>query len=1343
MSLNPDIRDRAYQFFIEEAQELLQVLEDGLLALKEDHSTNKVHDLMRAAHSIKGGAASVELEAIKHLAHRLEDFFKALYSDSVEFDSELESLLLQGYDCLRHPLTQQMETGTYDEEVALLTAEPIFAALEIRLADALKDADNYIPSSNDLGVDIVASIFEVDVVQSLDRLTEVVNNPQNYEIIGELRAQLEVFAGFAELFNLPGFTEIIQTAQTALENYPDRALAILQATIADCTLAKDAVLAGDRGRGGEVSSALLALTQVEVTEDIGTNLTDNLSLNEVFGENTDIWGVSPNPETESLVDDVFGSIADSADSPDDVFGNILDTATEPEIATENALDDVFGNIPDAIESETVETLDNVFGNIPDAIEPETVETLDNVFGNIPDAVESEIATESSLDNVFGNIPDAAESSVDNVFGNLPDAANDSNIDDFAKISHNTPTTDGYIEDLSEIIPESQDELNCDRSVSREDNLPQPAIETTVESIAEIFDRLPAIDSIPASLSFTEAKTTSQPNKAKSTEHSTSPQNKSTNLSVKVELHRLERMNNLIGELTIDHNSLALQNQQLQDNVRELLQKFSRFQEVTKKLREISDIMLIEQRSDNLSTPTIKENSPQQDNLTPATEFDALEMDSYSVLHNALQVVLEEVVQLEEGVDDLAIFAKQSDRTIDIQRQMLGQMRDELMWVRMLPLEQILQRFPRTLRDLSHKYQKPVELYLTGTGVLVDKAVLEKLYDPLLHLLRNGFDHGIESTQARLRQNKPATGRIDINAYYRGNQTIIEIKDDGKGLDLDKIAEKAVSKGLISSQQVATASKEELYNLIFEPGFSTADKVSEISGRGVGMSVVRSQIELLKGKITVESTPGKGSTFSLCLPLTLTITKLLVCSLGSTAFAIASDSIEEIVIPVEKQIRFSGSQKFLTWQRTLVPVYSLKQLLEYNCTIPHRNLNSKAFATVATPDDWGLPLLLVRRGQRLFALEVEHLISEQELVIKPFSKAIATPPYTYGCTILNDGTLVPTFNGAALIDRFVGEDTITPSSISAILPSVEVDSVNLESVEPSLITSVATVESESQLTSTTTSSKLIGSCDRDLKGVRIQTIMVVDDSTAMRRTMSLSLEKQGYRVIQAKDGRDAIDKFRQNSDLNLIICDIEMPTMNGFEFLGMRRRDSELSKIPVVMLTSRSGAKHRTLATQLGANGYFTKPYIEQEFLIEVKKILDAKNSGNKPIAPTKTTVERKTILVIDDSSALRKTLALSLETKNYRVLQARDGVEALELLKNNLHAVLIICDVEMPNMNGFEFLAARRQDTNLTNIPVVMLTSRSTDKHRTLAENLGAKAYFTKPYVEDKFLKEIEQIIKK
>ena len=1351
MSLNPDIRDQAYQFFIEEAQELLQVLETGLLHLRQDHSTPKVHELMRAAHSIKGGAASVELSAIGLLAHRLEDFFKALYSDEIDFDAELESLLLQGYDCLSHPLLEQIEAGTFDEEAALLKAEPVFAALEERLAEALKNTDNYIPSSNDLGVDIVSSIFEVDVVQALDHLMTVTLNPGNYDPAAELEGTLEMFTGFAELFNLPGFSDIVQTAKTAFEHNPQNALAIIEALVADCTLATEQVLGGDRERGGTVSLALLELAQ-------SSGSTADSTASAIPSAQDNLWS------TEPVADDIFGTVNQENLAEADLIFDEVTLGQDSIWSTEPVTDDIFEAITEeGISEELAETtakvdeISQIFASITgESLAEEEVKATETTLD--ADSIWSAVADDgSSIDDIFSTIADEANVIEDvgesatgaDELGQIFDIASESQAVETSKTSTTEAETISFEEiptdkgDIWSTVP--QHESSVDEifdTIANEATVVDDLEETTteipavvndsveseivaaVESITNIFDSLPSAKAgslLPQASSSPQPKIEIEVAKPKPVGKK-NPQKNTSKLSVRVDLDRLERMNNLVGELTINRNSLALQNEQLQENVSELEQKFWRFREVTKHLREISDQMLLESRSRNFSQTTTTEHKTSFENPFEA-DFDALEMDSYSQLYSSFQVILEEMVQLEESVEDITIFAQQSDRTINSQRQMLGQMRDELMWVRMLPLDQILQRFPRTLRDLSSKYQKPVELKLQGTGVLVDKAVLEKLSDPLLHLLRNGFDHGIEAPELRTQQGKLATGLIEIKAYYQGNQTVIEVKDDGKGLDLERITHKGIEQKLISPEEARTATTERLFGLIFEPGFSTATKVSEISGRGVGMSIVRSQVEALKGKISVTSSPGEGSTFTLRLPLTLTIAKLLVCSLGSTAFAIPSDSIEEIIIPDQEQIKLANGQKLLSINGKLIPIYSLPKLLSYNCPIPDTDSNGKAFKTIAPPEDWAAPLLLLRRGQQLFALEVVSLLSEQELVIKPYGKAIAPPIYSYGCTILSDGSLIPAFDGSALVSMILGEE--------------QAPAVAQNHISPASWTSESTQDDDGIFREDVTQKRITA----------LKTIMIVDDSTALRRTMALTLEKEGYRVVQKKDGKEALNGFKQHPELDLIICDVEMPVMNGFEFLGMRRRDSALAKVPTFMLTSRSGAKHRNLAKQLGADGYFTKPYVEQDFIQEVKKILGASGDHssihleNKPQAAI--AIKTKTILIIDDSSALRRSLALSLEQKGYRVLQGRDGSKGLEQLRSNLQTDLVICDIEMPNVNGFEFLTIVRKEPQLSKIPVIMLTSRGIEKHRALSASLGAEGFFTKPYVEQRFISEIEQYIRK
>jgi len=322
--------------------------------------------------------------------------------------------------------------------------------------------------------------------------------------------------------------------------------------------------------------------------------------------------------------------------------------------------------------------------------------------------------------------------------------------------------------------------------------------------------------------------------------------------------------------------------------------------------------------------------------------------------------------------------------------------------------------------------------------------------------------------------------------------------------------------------------------------------------------VRSQIQALKGSIAVNSSRDKGTTFTLRLPLTLTIAKLLVCLVGSTAIAIPSDTIEEIIIPQEDQVRISGKQRFLQVGSQIISAYSLKDLLPYNCPVS-QTFDSKILLLVPTPEDWALPFLVIRRGQQIYALEVDRLLSEQELVIKAFSSTLAPPSYAYGCTILGDGSLIPVINGAILLEVMLERETLSSTPISKP-PQGEYTPQGA-------------------------------------------TILIVDDSAAMRRTLALTLEKSGYRVLSAKDGKEGLEQLQQNHGISLVICDIEMPNMNGFEFLTQRRRDQDFFKIPVAMLTSRSNDKHRRLAMQLGANAYFTKPYIEQQFLKSVQQII--------------------------------------------------------------------------------------------------------------------------------------------
>jgi len=1123
MAINPDIRDQAYQFFIEEAPELLHTLETGLLTLSQDHNIANVHSLMRAAHTLKGGAASVGLEPIATIAHRLEAILKAFYSDTITIDTDLENQLLQAYDCLRLPLMEQINTGTFDAEYALAVADPIFSQIEVRCGEALNQAEAYIPSSTELGIDMVVSIFEVDVAQGIQFLFTVADNPQSNEVAGALRAQLEIFAGFAELLNLPEFATIVTTVQQALAVHPDRALEITRLAITDLEQYRQAVLAGNRTQAVELSAALVSLAtneqSVEAYESIDYKVVNH----------------------ESISHEV----------------------THYEVANE------------LIHTEVVDI----------DIDVDTVIETVSEF-NQTETEGSEASVSEPI--LFNSLQEIDLSLLESIFGGESDS--------FLTNNEENNLTGEEIDSLTQIEqPEENEITELDIiSESKIEAIETEAIDT--EYTSSIFALAPVSGLVPAqhseSIQLRNPLDWSHPRGRSEAMPHQEPVFVSPNLTVRVDSDRLERMNSLLGELSIGHNGLFLQNDQLQGTIRELLTRFSRFQALVGQLQQLSDQMLVapeRQRTGIKFAPTGNGTLELNNELafplstaayltpTPdAVEFDSLEMDTYGSLHFQLQGILEEMVQLEEAVDDVAFFARQSHQMLHQQRPMLAQLQDEVTWARMVPIGEVLNRFPRMLRDLSATYHKPVNLKLIGTEVLVDKAILEKLYDPLLHLIRNAFDHGIEPPAIRMQRGKTEQGEIEIRTYHRGNQTMIEVKDDGQGLNLDRIRDRIFELGWMSANQLVMAPPAQLFEYIFEPGFSTAHQVSKLSGRGVGLDVVRSQLQAVKGTVSVESFPGKGTTFTLRLPLMLTIAKLIICRVSSATLALSIDSMAEILTPGSTQIRQSGSQRFLYWQGQIIPIYRLLERLDYRCPLPETP-SSSVLTSIVSPKEWAAPMLIFRKEQQVFALEVDQVITEQELVIKPLSPTIASPSYTYGCTILADGSLVPVIDAMALLASEL--DSVAESIVARAVPTQTAYTTKVPAALPANIALPPA------------------------KTMPSSTILVVDDAATLRRSLALSLERSGFRVMQARDGREALDQLQQRTSIQLVVCDIEMPNMNGFEFLNHRRQDPQLSKIPVVILTSRSNEKHRWLAMQLGATAYFTKPYLEQEFLQAINSLI--------------------------------------------------------------------------------------------------------------------------------------------
>lgn len=1036
MPVPPDFRDHAYKLFTQEVPDLLQAIESDLLTLVQERSLGKIHNLMRTAHSIKGGAASVGLEAIASLAHRLENIFKALYSDKLEIDTSLEGQLLQAYDCLRLPLMQQVVMGGFDAEHALAAAEPAFAQIEATLGDILQQIDHYdIPTSAQLGVDMTLSILEIDVSEQLERLTAAIATAQVDRVEAELRSQIAILIELAEILNKPGLGKIATVVLDAVNAHPSQVLQIAPLALANFQDYRQVLLVS-QGRD-EMAPAEALLAWVENEPDAFEVAADPIVISgELTGKFT---GLEPIPE-ETLT----------------AFLRDIDTS----------------------------------------------------FETIP---ETTIGTASET--------------------------NQPGLDSLAEI----------IETLEEIQYQNIDPIEAL-------NLP-----TQIH---------------PKDIPIASPVTT------------------------RVDSEQLEQMNNLVNEAVIKRSGLSLQNEQMQKTVRDLLNRLTAVEQIVAQLRKVSDRTLILPPRQEYRAPV---ETQADGSLTRAGHFDSLELDHYGALHSLLQPFLEDMIQLRESADDVALFARRSDKGLTELRKSLNHLQDDFIWVRMLPIGEVLNRFPRILRDLTITYKKPVKLQLSGTEVLVDRAVIEHLYDPLLHLLRNAFDHGIEHPHIRRQRGKPEQGLIQIKSFYRGGQTIIEVKDDGEGLNLERIGRRAIELGILSAKQLAATADDCLCNLIFAPGFSTAAQVNELSGRGVGLDVVRTQLSYLKGSIAVTSQPGVGTTFTLRLPLTLTSDKLLIGLAGFTALALPSDSVHEIFVPRADQVIQVGEQEFLQWRREVFPIYRLVNLLEYAGPGPEApSLDALITKSAAQPKPASAPeprtLIIISWRQKFAALEVDQLVTEQKLVIKPFGTLIAPPHCIYGCTILGDGSVVPVVDGAALIDQALERQAKRKGLPSLSLPASGAEKGTTAKARGTTFSSQPTDDRSTTDPPTT---------DRSSTTQRRSSakILVVDDAVALRQTLALTLESVGYQVLQAGDGWEAVRQLLFNPDTALVISDIEMPNMNGFDFMNYRRREATLEKIPLVILTSRSNDKHRRLAMHLGATSYFTKPYIEKALLQEIQNIV--------------------------------------------------------------------------------------------------------------------------------------------
>jgi chemosensory pili system protein ChpA (sensor histidine kinase/response regulator) len=623
--------------------------------------------------------------------------------------------------------------------------------------------------------------------------------------------------------------------------------------------------------------------------------------------------------------------------------------------------------------------------------------------------------------------------------------------------------------------------------------------------------------------------------------------------IRVSRDRLERLLNLVGELVIDRGRLE---QRLR-----VLERLSQ-QVLANKLRLMDAVRSFEEKHTFSFQPMPGASSPAPSPSLPGlSDFSSLELDKYDDFNILARRISEVSADIAESMSQLSGSIRRAQDDMGQLQQLTLGMRDEIARARMVPIGTPFTRFRRAAREMARATGKDVMLVTSGEHTEIDTGVVERLVDPLIHLVRNAVYHGIEPTAVRLSEGKTATGTVYLHAAHRGNSVTIEVEDDGAGLDLQKIKAKAVRLGLLRPEVADTLPETEIIKFIFVAGFSTAESIGDQAGRGVGLDVVKRVIETMNGHIEVESVRGQGTKFTLHLPLTLLIATALLVRVQNERYAIPLPSVREVTMPSATALQRMGDRSLLQIGDEAIEVHPLAQLLR------------RAAGVV----EQATPIVIVKTPTGPLGCAVDELLGRQEIVIKslgalkPFERSVFG-----GATIDPEGRIILVLD----ISRLTTREYQEPLSLS--LSGSE--GPELEGPPPPM----ATIERQP----------------------KHRPLLLIDDSLSIRKFVGRMLESAGYAVDTAVDGEEGLRKA-SSQDYRLIITDLEMPKLNGFEVIQALRGRPRTQQTPILVMTTRAGEKHRQMAINIGASGYIAKPVEERALIQEIQRWLGTESTVRK------------------------------------------------------------------------------------------------------------------------------------
>ncbi|HKR31510.1 MAG TPA: hybrid sensor histidine kinase/response regulator, partial [Terriglobales bacterium] len=674
-------------------------------------------------------------------------------------------------------------------------------------------------------------------------------------------------------------------------------------------------------------------------------------------------------------------------------------------------------------------------------------------------------------------------------------------------------------------------------------LVQTKSETTVAPAKNVFEESSDSEQEPEIIAGLRSK-----------EPAALPQSK----SVRIALERLDSMMNAVGELVINRTRMLGRLSELQRLAEVLNFSKGRMSE------KISDFQEKHEFSRLTGIFTSSFSSPGSHGLVggfgDSSEFSELEWDrydDYSILSRSLTEISADVTEVLTQLDG---FVRRVDSDIDEFTKLAHRLQDEITQARMVPIGNLYTRISRTVRDAAKAAGKQVELTLTGAETELDNSIIQQISDPLIHLVRNAVAHGLESSEERYNAGKTDHGNVAVRAYHRGNHIYIEVEDDGKGIDYEKVRKTAVDQEIYSQEQAGRLGERELLELLFHPGFSTAERRTELAGRGVGLDVVRANLTTLNGEIDVDTQKNLGTRFTLKVPLTLIISQALFVRCSEISFAFPLSFVEEIRRVPASTIEEVGG-KLLTKVRDVVTEVV--------------RLDSQLGLAQVEPVNGFYHLVIVSVAGRSVGVIIDEVLRKDEIVIKNLGEYLRNVKLFPGATIAPDGSLILLID----VNRLVAGEAIERRPLMTSATAARIFAPGAAALAAGEIPEAA------------------------IEPLRQEKVVILaDDSISVRKFVGRMLEKAGYRVRLAADGLEALEIALQ-CRCDLIISDLEMPRTNGYELMMHLRQNAETKGIPIMVVTSRAGAKHRERAEKEGAAGFLTKPVQDEQLIAAVTKLI--------------------------------------------------------------------------------------------------------------------------------------------